>query len=314
MNQPKVLFILTFLVSLVLCAPAVCATKRAELQLRSLVPGEKELKDVMLPRNPDYYGPGNVSFYIEGEEKEFLREYGLEGLIVTSYYKAGEIITTEIYKLPDYRAAYGLFTAKRIPRDGSFSVGDGCIQSRSSIIFWQDAFFVKLITLGSKPDTLKAMEKIARFISRKIKKKRNTVPYYVKYLPTKDLAEDSIKVIRGPIGFKKYFSYGPSNVLDSKGDVQEGVIARYSGQDEFSYCLLRYRSRTDSIEALDKILASLKRNSTNYRYLFDVLMYKDDLHSFKINRIGNYVSIFTYQGDEFKYDWFLNGIKEKIPG
>lgn len=285
---------------------------QVELLLRGLMPNKEERVNITLSKKPDFYGPANASYYLS-ENAEYLKEYGLKGLLVTSYYKAGEIISVELYRFRNYKGAYGAFTYYRIPSDGTVKIGDGSLRSKTSIIFWQNAFLVKLITLGRLPGTVEAMERVARLISKKIGSHKRT-PHYVKYLPDKGLTGNSVKFIGGPQTFLKYFKFFPQEFANTPGNIGEGVLAKYRGKYNYSYCLLRYWSDSKAISVLDDLLEELKRQSVDFYYLFDVLYYKVNFVHYKIDRIDNYISIFVYGDENFNYDWFLKRIKKKING
>ncbi len=285
---------------------------KEELQLRSLLPNKRDLINLVLSKDPDFYSKSTVSRYLK-ERKNLYLEYGVQGLLVTSYYKAGEIITVEIYKMTDYKSAYGLFTVSKVPSVKSFKVGDGSIESSSVIVFWQSNFFVKMVSLGRLPGTMRSMERLSRMISKSIGRHK-PLPFYVKYLPEKGLNKDSIKLIKGPVGFNRYFSFSPETFFTSSKDIHEGVTARYKDKGEYAYCLLRYWSESKSMEVLDTLLKNLKSHSVEHYYLFDVLFYKMNHIYFKIDRIENYISIITFPDKDFNYGWFIKGIKQKITG
>ena len=283
-----------------------------DFQLRMLLPPKDSIGGVTMSREPEFYNRGNLTSYIK-EGNDLLYEYGFIALLVTGYFKSGEIITVEIYKMADYRGAYGLFTTNKIPREGELKAGDGCLRSKSSAIFWQDQYLIKLISLGRSEVPNKAIDSIAKMISQRIGVHKKT-PQSAAFFPTKDLLADSIRYVMGPVGFKRYFPFLPSEVFDNKANVSEAFVSNYKDQKnlEFFYTLIKFSSYDKAGQVLDNITEALKKNSINHFALFNVVSYKMNEIYFKVDRIGNYLSIFRYLNKDFKYEWYLDRVKENI--
>ena len=283
-----------------------------ELQLNMLLPQREQLLGVVLSRAPEFIPKENLSSYMK-EGKDLYDEYGLEGLLVTAYYHSGEIISVEIYKMADYRDAFGIFTITKIPKEGELKVGDGSIKSKSSVIFWQDAFFIKIVSLGRSPGTEKAMDAIAKTISQRIGIHKPQ-PDTASILPVKDQVPESLRISMGPISFKRYFYFLPEEIFEDRANSSETAIANYKTDTEFSFAVLKYPRKELAKHVQDMILENLKKNSLDHWYLFDVLTYEMNNFYFKINRSENYLCILRYKTRNLKYDWYLDRIMEKIRG
>jgi hypothetical protein len=234
---------------------------------------------------------------------------------VTGYFKGGEIITVELYKMSRPEGAYGAFSTGRIPREVDFRVGDASVKSRSSIVFWQDSYFVKLISLGQRDETAKAMDSIAKTISARIGA-HSKVPDPVRIVPQKDIIVESLRLVDGPIGLSRYFQFEPPGIFDDKDAFGDAAVANYKDEkgEEFSYLLVRYESEWQASRVLDKIVNALKQNSIAHYYLFNVLSYDTKNSHFQVNGIGNYISVIRSKDKDFKYEWYLERVTRRIEG
>jgi len=309
----RTFLITSILIFLFVFLPKFPSAKEAALgfQLSMLLPPRNSSFNLTPSKEPEFYSNENLSSYKKDGADLYL-ENGFVGLISVGYYKGGEVITVEISKFLEPKGAFGIFTTTRIPKEGNLEVGDGSIQSKSSIIFWQDSYFVKLISLGLSEGVTKSMEDIAKFISGKIEV-RSPDPDFVHFLPQKDLQPESFRYIMGPIGLKRYFSFYPDGVFDDQKNINEGAIATYKGTDEFYYVLFKYPNIFRANLVMQKIIEVLKKNAIPHYYLFGVLSYNaDQVFYYKLDQVANYISIFKYRNKNFKYDWYLDRVKEKI--
>jgi hypothetical protein len=293
-----------------LSLPKMVVSETSELQLRMLLPQQEHVLNIQLSKAPEFFTGSALNSYLK-DSSDIYREYGIDTLMTTAYYYSGEIISVEIYRMKDYRSAYAIFTVTKMPKEAEFKVGDGSVKSKSSLIFWQDSYFVKIVSLGRTEGADKAMDGIARTISQRIGAHK-PAPETAFILPDKDKVEESQRIVMGPLSFKRYFYFAPEQIFEDSANTSEGAIANYKTDTEFSFAIIKYPRAEMAKHVLDLILAELNSKSLDHWYLFDVLTYELNNFYFKINRFNNYLCLLRYKQKDLKYDWYLERIEEKI--
>jgi len=137
--------------------------------LRSLLPGNTEMKGWNITSGPQFFAPQNLWEHINGQAEMYL-DYGFEGVVAAEYTAQDSpgSMMIEIYRMQSPRHAFGIYAAERSPHDRFIKTGVQGYVSENVLNFWKGLYYVKLTSFQTSPGTRETLMKLAGVIENKI--------------------------------------------------------------------------------------------------------------------------------------------------
>jgi len=181
-----------------------------------------------------FFTEENLYEHIDGAAESFFAyQFQLCGATTYEPEQGGEdFITVDIYDMKTPLNAYGMYRSELYPDAKFVDIGAEGYADASSINFWKDKYYVKLLATREDESFLAANTVIAQAIADSIYG-RYSVPYLAQLLPKESITENSEKFVL-------------DNVLGHEF-LRNGVAARYQigGQDK-QFVLLDCKTEEES--------------------------------------------------------------------
>jgi hypothetical protein len=144
-----------------------------------------------------------------------------------------EEIVLDLYDMGSSEEAFGIFSCEREDKD--IGVGQASEYGDGLLRFWQDRFFVSLVSL-SNDDLEPVMTEIARGVADAIVT-TGPRPALVERLPKDGLAEDQVRFFHTMQCLNHHFFLSSENILALDANTT-CVFTRYERKDETAHLLL----------------------------------------------------------------------------
>ncbi len=190
--------------------------------------------------------------YINGGAELYL-QYGFQKLAKKIYTLPGQNeIKAEIFDMGHPKNAYGVFSYSR--HKENVEIGQGAQQIGSSLIFWQDRYFVSLFTSRETEKSNEQLKKAGQLISKVIGS-TGALPSVFHAMPKKSLVKGSTFYFSHPAWQNKFTYISNENIFN----INERTLALLSqyGEPQKRYCLLviEYPDRKKARKARKKSLS-----------------------------------------------------------
>lgn len=137
--------------------------------LKDVIPHEQELKGFKITEKLEWFNPDNLWDYMNGGAPGYLA-YGFRELVtfIVRHNNSGVEAIIDIYDMGMPLHAFGIFSVERPLEGPTKDMGTHRYRSDNSLYFWQDRYYVKLITYEAVPETTEILEALAEIISTKM--------------------------------------------------------------------------------------------------------------------------------------------------
>jgi hypothetical protein len=177
-------------------------------ELKELLFSPNQWEEFRITGSPEYYHPDDLWVYLNGAAPAYV-DYGLEEMAafrVTPLNGSVEI-ETNIFDMGSNLNAFGIFSAERPPDSRSAAYGVDSYRSDSTLFFWQNRYYVKLVAYDPNHQTSESLSLLARMLSDALPKKGNRPPLFSVF-PTKDRLHNSEHYIKRNVLGHDYFNDG----------------------------------------------------------------------------------------------------------
>jgi len=204
---------------------AGCGEKGGGSELADLLPepgsvaGVGDMNEVI-----EYEGTTLYDFLNGGAELYF--DYGIVSIASAEYSTAaGKGIEASVYDMRSPAGAFGIYSNIRYVGAEFVSVGNEGMLSVSSLDFWKDKYYCRLVTFDMEPETQAVMLELGEALAANIKG-GGSPPAVVALLPEDNMVARSEKYFTRPIALNNIRYMGSENVFDL-GDGTQGAAAEY---------------------------------------------------------------------------------------
>ena len=199
------------------------------------------------------YNRENLYEYINGGAELYL-SFGFQSVLSRTYFRTDQPkIIVDLFDMRESANAFGVFCHTREVVDTTF--GQGSQYFPGLLTFWKDHYYVSILASPETPESKQAVENLAREIEKSIKQS-GSLPELLKYLPPKNLKEESIRYFTHSAWLNSYFFIADENIFQI-GQGAPAVLARYS--DQGILLLVQYPEPTqaqEAYQAFEKYFAS----------------------------------------------------------
>ena len=199
------------------------------------------------------YNRENLYEYINGGAELYL-SFGFQSVLSRTYFRTDQPkIIVDLFDMRESANAFGVFCHTREVVDTTF--GQGSQYFPGLLTFWKDHYYVSILASPETQESKRAGENLAREIEKSINKS-GSVPELLKYLPPKNLKEESIRYFTHSAWLNSYFFIADENIFQI-GQEAPAVLARYS--DQGILLLVQYPEPTqaqEAYQAFEKYFAS----------------------------------------------------------
>lgn len=201
----------------------VSMNKEINTELSSLFPSAV---DGWGKTEDQFYDRENLYEYIDGGAELYL-SYGFQRVLSRRYHRDGQpMIVVDVFDMKESANAFGLFCHSREMVDSTY--GQGSQSYPGLLTFWKDRYYVSILASPETPESKKAIANLARKIEEKIDK-TGELPEILKYLPQKNLKEESIRYFTHHTWLNSHFFIADENIFQISEETP-AVLARYPGQ------------------------------------------------------------------------------------
>ena len=173
----------------------------------------------------DYMNGGAEVFLAFDFREVFVRRYGLDG---------ADDIVLDVYDMGSPAEAFGVFSCDR--EDPEVGIGQGSEYGFGMLRFWQNRFFVTIMTAGEDDATDAAILDLGHSVADELGPDGEP-PAILKLLPTDGLIDDRTSFFHSNINLNNRYFIASENILGLGNDT-ECVFAEYRGDDAESLKLL----------------------------------------------------------------------------
>jgi hypothetical protein len=199
------------------------------------------------------YNRENLYEYINGGAELYL-SFGFQTVLSRTYFRTDQPkIIVDLFDMRESANAFGVFCHTREVVNTTF--GQGSQYFPGLLTFWKDHYYVSILASPETPESKQAVEDLAREIEKSIKQS-GSLPELLKYLPPKNLKEESIRYFTHSAWLNSYFFIADENIFQI-GQGAPAVLARYS--DQGILLLVQYQEPTqaqEAYQAFEKYFAS----------------------------------------------------------
>lgn len=211
---------------------------------------------------PEYYSPGDLFQYINGEA-ELYRDYGFQRVVTVPYIHADNTdlsFTVDIYDMRTPLNAFGIYSSHRRPDHRFGSIGIEAVISRTSVRFWQEKYFVRIQAGALDQEVTTVIKETASIISGNLPHAK--IPDELSLLPEEKRISHSLKYLRA--GFMGQAAFG--DVLQaeyaSPADTCLGFVAWFSNEEKADAAL---KSWETNLRERGMILQSLEKTGNEFK-------------------------------------------------
>ncbi len=201
----------TIVISIVL---SVTSGSIPATELKTLVPSSREFTDFKITHGAEYYTEENLWDYINGAAPGYLA-YGFEEMVTMQVknLKNHIEVVIDIYDMGNHLNAFGIYSVERVPDGRDLKFGVESFQYDTTLCFWQDKYYVKLMSYDMKPETAQSLSSLATLITQKMPKKGEP-PYLFSIFPAEGRLKKSERYIKCDVLGQAYFTDGYSVEYD----------------------------------------------------------------------------------------------------
>lgn len=193
-----------------------------------------ELQGWMYDGHEKVYDRKTIFNYIDGGGEVYLA-YGFTEVLVRTYEKKGQpSIEIAIFDMGDSRDAYGIFSYEL--EEENAEVGQGAEYNGGMLRFWQDRYFVCVMTQKDTETAKKAGMAFGEAIAGLIKA-RGELPEALDYVPKDDIS--SCRYFHTFDCLNRLYYISNQNILSLDRDT-EAVLARYGKRNPPCYLLIAH--------------------------------------------------------------------------
>ena len=152
-------------------------------ELNNLIPSSREFTDFKITHDVEYYTEENLWDYMNGGAPGYLA-YGFEEMVTMQVknLKNHSEVVIDIYDMGNHLNAFGIYSVERVPGGRDLDFGVDSYQYDTTLCFWQDKYYVKLMSYDMKPETAQSLSSLATLITQKMPKKGEP-PYLFSIFP-----------------------------------------------------------------------------------------------------------------------------------
>ena len=184
-------------------------------ELKSFIPSPPELSGFTISHDAEYYTKENLWDYMNGGAPGYLA-YGFEKMVTLQVknLKNNTEIVVDLYDMGNHLNAFGIYAVERIPGGRDLAIGVASFQYDTTLCFWQDKYYVKLMSYDMQPETAQSLSRLATLITQKMPKKGEP-PHLFSIFPKEGRVEKSERYIKCDVLGQAYFTDGYSVDYDT---------------------------------------------------------------------------------------------------
>lgn len=253
-TKSYIVFVFLFL----LISPDASSMKD-DTSLMSLLPGEthslKLESEQIIETREDFYA------YINGGAELYLN-YGFHRLAKRNYLFGDTYeMKAEVFDMGSPINAFGVFSYSK--DTANIDLGQGGQQIGSSLIFWQDRYFVSIFAHQERDEIKDEMIRMGRLVSKAIGKE-GTLPPVFKIIPEQSLVSGSTFYFHHHAWQNKYRYISNDNIFNID-DTVHAMLNQYGDrQDRYYLLIIEYpdiqSARKAYRKATSRILPYLRRH------------------------------------------------------
>jgi hypothetical protein len=172
--------------------------------------------------------------YMNGGAEVYLA-FDFRGVFVRRYVREGaEDIVLDIYDMGSPAEAFGVFSCDR--EDPEAGIGQGSEYGFGMLRFWQNRFFVTIMTAGDDDAAKAAVLELGKSVADELGPD-GELPAMLRLLSGEGLIDDRTSYFHSNINLNNRYFIASENILDL-GDDTECVFAEYEGDGAESVKLL----------------------------------------------------------------------------
>ena len=210
-------------------------------ELKSLIPSPSEFTGFTITHEAEYYSKENLWDYMNGGAPGYLA-YGFEEMVTLQVknLKNHHEIVVDMYDMGNHLNAFGIYSVERIPGGRDLPVGVDSFHDDTTLCFWQDKYYVKLLSHDRQPETVQSLSRLASLIAGKMPKK-GEMPHFFNIFPAERRVKKSERYIRGDVLGQAYFADGFSVEYNSTANHHKIFLINTSGTREARQDFEKYR-------------------------------------------------------------------------
>jgi len=195
-------------------------------ELKTLIPSSREFTDFKITHNVEYYTEENLWDYMNGGAPGYLA-YGFEEMVTMQVknLKNHIEVSIDIYDMGNHLNAFGIYSVERVPDGRDLDFGADSYQYNTTLCFWQDKYYVKLMSYDMKPETAQSLSSLATLITQKMPKKGEP-PYLFSIFPVEGRLKKSERYIKCDVLGQAYFTGGYSVEYDNDSNQYKIFLIR----------------------------------------------------------------------------------------
>ena len=201
-------------------------------ELKSFIPSPSEFTGFTITHEAEYYNKENLWDYMNGGAPGYLA-YGFEKMVTlhVKNLKNHSEIVVDMYDMGNHLNAFGIYSVERIPGGRDLSVGVDSFHDDTTLCFWQDKYYVKLLSHDRQPETVQSLSRLATLIAGKMPKK-GEMPHIFNIFPAEERVKKSERYIRGDVLGQTYFTDGFSVEYSSAANYHKIFLIDTTGTRE----------------------------------------------------------------------------------
>ena len=184
-------------------------------ELKRLIPSSPDLTGFTITHDPEQYTKENLWDYMNGGAPGYLA-YGFEEMVslqVKNLKNQSEIVV-DMYDMGNQLNAFGIYSVERIPEGRDLTFGVDSFLYDTTLCFWQDKYYVKLMSYDMQPETAQSLSRLAALITRKMPTKGEP-PHLFSIFPAEGRVKKSERYIKCDVLGQAYFTDGYSVDYDN---------------------------------------------------------------------------------------------------
>ena len=195
-------------------------------ELKTLIPSSREFTDFKITHDVEYYTEENLWDYMNGGAPGYLA-YGIEEMVTMQVknLKNHIEVVIDIYDMGNHLNAFGIYSVERVPDGRDLDFGVDSYQYDTTLCFWQDKYYVKLMSYDMKPETAQSLSSLATLITQKMPKKGEP-PYLFSIFPVEGRLKKSERYIKCDVLGQAYFTGGYSVEYDNDSNQYKIFLIR----------------------------------------------------------------------------------------
>jgi len=209
--------------------------------LKSLIPSSTDLTGFTITHDAEQYTKENLWDYMNGGAPGYLA-YGFEEMVtlqVKNLKNSSEIVV-DMYDMGNHLNAFGIYSVERIPEGRDLAIGVDSFQYDTTLCFWQDKYYVKLMSYDMQPDTAQSLSRLATLITRKMPK-RGEPPQLFSMFPAEGRVQKSERYIKRDVLGQAYFTDGYSVEYNKTTNHHKIFLIQSKGSSEARQSFHSYR-------------------------------------------------------------------------